>query len=70
MEKIMTSPIRCGDKVVSDPATHNHGNVHLGDWAPIFSPRPVRSGDKVVRDSATHNQGKVHLGDWAPIFSR
>jgi hypothetical protein len=29
-------PIRAGDKVIRDAATHNTGKVHLGDDAPAF----------------------------------
>ena len=32
----MTRPIRSGDKVARDIATHNQGKVQLGDMAPIF----------------------------------
>jgi hypothetical protein len=63
-------PVRCGDKVMRDSATHNQGKVQLGDGAPVFAPASIRPGDKVMRDSATHNQGKVQLGDGAPVFGR
>lgn len=59
--------IKAGDKVIRDSATASHGNVQLGDMAPVFV-RPIRSGDKVVRDAATENQGTVRLGDMAPAF--
>ena len=29
-------PIRAGDKVMRDSATHNQGKVQLGDGAPVF----------------------------------
>jgi hypothetical protein len=63
-------PIRAGDKVMRDTATHNQGKVQLGDGAPVFAPASIRAGDKVMRDTATHNQGKVKLGDGAPVFGR
>jgi len=67
---VKSRPVRPGDKVECDTATHNQGNVHLGDAAPVFAPRPIRRGDKVERDTATRNQGKVQLGDAAPVFGR
>ena len=69
MKKSAPRPIRTGDKATRDVATQNHGTVHLGDDAPVFT-RTIRSGDTVVRDAATQNQGKVHLGDDAPVFGR
>ena len=62
-------PIRPGDKVIRDTATHNEGKVRLGDNSPVFV-RPIRPGDKVIRDAATHDQGQVRLGDNAPVFVR
>jgi CRISPR/Cas system CMR subunit Cmr4 (Cas7 group RAMP superfamily) len=67
---VKARPIRCGDKVTRDAATHNQGKVQLGDGAPVFAPASIRAGDKVTRDAATHNQGKVQLGDGAPVFGR
>jgi len=34
--QIAPHPVRVGDKVVRDTATHNQGKVHLGDDAPVF----------------------------------
>ena len=67
---VKARPIRCGDGVERDRATHNEGVVQLGDGAPVFAPASVRAGDKVTRDTATYNQGKVQLGDGAPVFGR
>ena len=71
-EIVKGRPVRCGDKVERDAATHNQGKVQLGEGAaPVFAPRVIRSGEKVVRDAATHNQGKVQLGEGsAPVFGR
>ena len=67
---VKARPIRCGDRVERDRATHNEGVVQLGDGAPVFAPPAIRAGDKVMRDAATHNPGKVQLGDGAPVFGR
>ena len=69
-EIVKGRPVRCGDKVERDAATHNQGKVQLGEGAPVFTPRTIRSGEKVVRDAATRNQGKVQLGEGAPVFGR
>ena len=67
---IAPRPVRAGDQVVRNSATHSEGKVYLGDAAPVFQPRPVRAGERVVRDSATHSEGKVYLGDAAPVFQK
>ena len=37
MSDIMKArPVRCGDKIECDKATHNQGKVQLGDGAPVF----------------------------------
>jgi hypothetical protein len=39
MTKSTPRPIRAGDKVIRDAATANQDKVHLGDMAPVFSPK-------------------------------
>jgi hypothetical protein len=67
-DRIAPRPVRAGEQVVRNSATHAEGKVYLGDAAPVFQPRPVRAGEPVVRDAATHANGKVYLGDAAKVY--
>jgi len=59
MSDIMKArPVRCGDKIECDKATHNQGKVQLGDGA---AANGSRLQDVTHRMSPVH--GKVPLPD-------
>jgi hypothetical protein len=50
---VKARPIRCGDRVERDRATHNEGVVQLGDGAPVFAPA---CADQHTRDGGVREE--------------